>query len=114
MSVKAFIQKNIATKGVKLWFFKRMGYNKYGLYYNDLFDERMPEIKEAVRRLPQEVSDARIYRIIRAQQLTLTHTILPPEQWTTFEDDQKNRYLDPYLNEVNLEKKEKKVWAKTH
>ncbi|KAG8196411.1 hypothetical protein JTE90_009044 [Oedothorax gibbosus] len=114
MSFKAFIQKTIATKGVKHWFFKRMGYNKYGLYYNDIFDERMPEIQEAVRRLPREINDARIYRILRAQQLTLTHTILPPEQWTKFEDDLNNRYLEPYIEEVNKENKEKKQWAKTH
>ncbi|GIY62625.1 cytochrome b-c1 complex subunit 7 [Caerostris darwini] len=107
MALRAFVQKHIATTGVKKWFFKHMGYNKYGLYRDDLFYET-PEVKEAIRRLPQDIQDARVYRIQRAFQLSLTQTILPENEWTKFEDDQKNQYLWPFLEEVKKEVKEQK------
>lgn len=113
MALRAFVQKNFATRAVKNFLFKKMGYNKYGLYRDDLFYET-PEVTEAVKRLPQEVYDARVYRIQRAFQLSLTQSILPEKEWTKFEDDQKNHYLEPYLNEVEREVKEKDVWSKTH
>ncbi|GFQ86154.1 cytochrome b-c1 complex subunit 7 [Trichonephila clavata] len=113
MALRAFIQKNIATKGVKRWFFNRMGYNKYGLYRDDIFYET-PEVKEAIRRLPQDIYDARIYRIQRAFQLSLTQSILPENEWTKFEDDLKNHYLESLVEDVKKEIKERESWAKTH
>ncbi|XP_035218354.1 cytochrome b-c1 complex subunit 7-like [Stegodyphus dumicola] len=113
MAFRSFVQKYIATPGVKKWFFNHSGYNKLGLYRDDLLYET-PEVQEAIRRLPQEVYDARMYRIQRAHQLQINHSILPQNEWTKFEDDQKNRYLEPLLKEVEQEKKERDLWAKTH
>ncbi|KAF8787107.1 Cytochrome b-c1 complex subunit 7 like protein [Argiope bruennichi] len=113
MAFRQFVQKYVATNGVKRWFFNRMGYNQYGLYHDDLYYET-PEIQEAVRRLPREIQDARVYRIQRAFQLSISQSILPKEEWTKFEDDLKNRYLQPYIDEVKKEKKEKDLWAKMH
>ncbi|GFT81179.1 cytochrome b-c1 complex subunit 7 [Nephila pilipes] len=113
MALRAFVQKYIATNGLKRWYFNRMGYNKYGLYRDDLYYET-PEVKEAIRRLPQDIYDARIFRIQRAFQLSLTHSLLPKEEWTKFEEDLKNRYLEPLVEEVKKEKKERDTWAKTH
>lgn len=113
MALKQFVQKYIATPSVKRWFFNKSGYNKYGLYRDDLLYET-PEVKEAIRRLPPDVYDARMYRIIRAHQLSLTHTVLPKEEWTKFEDDENYRYLKPLLEEVEKEKKERELWAKAH
>lgn len=66
------------------------------------------EVKEALRRLPQHLSDERTYRIIRAMHLSMTKTILPKDQWTKYEEDFK--YLEPYLKEVEKEKAEKIEW----
>ena len=56
-----------------------------GLKYRDTFDET-PQVQEAVRRLPQHVQDERIFRTVRALQLSMQKTILPKEEWTMFEE----------------------------
>ncbi|XP_015912522.2 cytochrome b-c1 complex subunit 7 [Parasteatoda tepidariorum] len=99
MAFRGFVQKYIATPGVKKWFFNKAGYQKYGLFRDDCIYET-PVVKEAIRRLPQDVIDARVYRIQRAFQLTIQHDILPKDQWTKFEEDQNNHYLQPYIDEV--------------
>ena len=49
----------------------------------------------------------------RASQLYIQKTILPKDQWPTFEEDLEfGRYLDPYLEEVKKENEEKSMWAK--
>lgn len=113
MSFKKFFQKHIATPPVKKWVFNKAGFNKYGLYHDDVLYET-PVVEEAVRRLPPEVYDARMYRLIRAHQLSLSHSILPEKERPTFEEDQKNRYLEKLMEEVEKEIKERKIWGKTH
>lgn len=113
MSLSGLLKRAFSTPPIRKWFFDKAGYNKYGLYRDDCLNET-PDVVEAIRRLPQKVKDERVYRIIRAHQLTLTHTILPENEWTKFEDDENNRYLMPYLNEVEREKKERAQWAKAH
>ena len=44
-----------------------------------------PICKEALRRLPKDVLDARIMRLARANQLNLTKSVLPKEEWTDFD-----------------------------
>ncbi|XP_076327302.1 cytochrome b-c1 complex subunit 7-like isoform X2 [Tachypleus tridentatus] len=87
------------------------GYNKLGLLHDDCLYEN-EVVKEAIRRLPLEVQDERAFRMVRAMQLDLQHTILPKEQWTKFEEDV--RYLEPYINEVKKEMKEKQEWNKNY
>lgn len=51
---------------------------KYGLRYDDLFDPYGDvDIKEALRRLPREVVDARHQRLKRAMDLSMKHEYLP-------------------------------------
>ena len=57
--------------------------------------------------------DERTFRMYRATQLYMQKTILPKDQWPTFEEDvEHGRYLDQYLEEVQREKAEKSMWAK--
>lgn len=53
--------------------------------HDDVLQET-PEVTEAIRRLPQDLQDARIFRIVRAMQLSCQKTILPKEQWTKYEE----------------------------
>jgi ubiquinol-cytochrome c reductase subunit 7 len=43
-------------------------------------------VKEAVRRLPENLYNDRMFRIKRALDLTMRHQILPKEQWTKYEE----------------------------
>lgn len=60
-----------------------------GLRYDDLIVEENDIAQEALRRLslasPREAYD-RAYRLRVAQQCSLSHTLLPEEQWTKPED----------------------------
>ncbi|XP_076629187.1 cytochrome b-c1 complex subunit 7 [Colletes latitarsis] len=84
--------------------FNWAGYNKYGLYSHDVFDYADPFIKEALRRLPKNVLDARNFRIMRALQADFLKTFLPKEKWITYEQDLEYRYLDSYLEEIEAER----------
>lgn len=77
---------------------------------NDMYaEECVPELEEAIKRLPADVADARSRRISVAFNLSAQHNILPKEQWTKYEEDIK--YLDPYIEEVKREMAEKsKFW----
>lgn len=103
-----------ATSQFKKWYFNISNYNKYGLYTDDIADEDFtPEIAEAVRRLPGDQLHARSYRQIRAAQLEITKEHLPKEQWIAYEDDLANgRYLQPYIQQVLAEWKEKADWER--
>lgn len=72
-----------------------------------------PEVAEAVRRLPKDLYDARVYRGLRAGQLEIEKRYLPKEEWTKYEDPM-HWYLWPYIDEVLAEWKEKNEWAKKH
>lgn len=73
---------------------------------NDAYSEMaIPEMKEALRRLPPDVLQAREKRIAIAFHLSMNHEILPKEQWTKYEEDIK--YLDPYIEQVKKEWNEK-------
>lgn len=51
------------------------------------------DVKEALRRLPENVLIERNYRILRAVQLSLSHDILPKEQWTKYEEVSYSTYI---------------------
>lgn len=74
---------------------------------NDCYSEMaIPEMTEAVSRLPPDVLQAREQRIAVAFHLSMNHEILPKEKWTKYEEDVK--YLDPYIEQVKKEWNEKK------
>ncbi|XP_054400623.1 cytochrome b-c1 complex subunit 7-like [Pongo pygmaeus] len=68
------------------------------------------DIKEAIRRLPENLYNDRMCRIKSALDLTMKHQILPKDQWTKYEEE--NFYLELYLQEVIRERKEREEWAK--
>uniref|UniRef100_A0A2K6UY04 Cytochrome b-c1 complex subunit 7 n=1 Tax=Saimiri boliviensis boliviensis TaxID=39432 RepID=A0A2K6UY04_SAIBB len=45
------------------------------------------DVKEAIRRLPENVYNDRMFRIKRALDLSMKHQILPKEQWTKYEEN---------------------------
>uniref|UniRef100_UPI00398EF7A1 cytochrome b-c1 complex subunit 7 n=1 Tax=Pristiophorus japonicus TaxID=55135 RepID=UPI00398EF7A1 len=91
------------------WYYNAAGFNKYGLMRDDtLYEDN--DVKEAVRRLPENLYNERIFRMKRAFDLSMKHQILPKERWTKYEQDV--HYLEPYLKEVICERKEKEEWNK--
>ena len=64
------------------------------------------DVKEAIRRLPENLYNDRMFRIKRALDLTMRHQVLLKVQWTKYEEDK--FYLEPYLKEVIWEREE---WA---
>lgn len=107
----SFVPKRFASTALQKWVYNLSGFNKYGLWRDDVLDED-DNVKEALRRLPQRLIDDRNYRILRAVQLSLKKDILPKEQWTKLEDDK--LYLTPLINEVIKEKREQEEWQKLY
>ncbi|XP_032450586.1 cytochrome b-c1 complex subunit 7-like [Lynx canadensis] len=64
------------------------------------------DVKEAIRRFPENLYNYRMFRIKRALDLTMRHQVLLKEQWTKYKEDK--FYLEPYLKEVIREREE---WA---
>uniref|UniRef100_A0A2I3GR25 Cytochrome b-c1 complex subunit 7 n=1 Tax=Nomascus leucogenys TaxID=61853 RepID=A0A2I3GR25_NOMLE len=93
--------------GIRKWYYNAAGFNKLGLMRDDTIYED-EDVKEAIRRLPENLYNDRMFRIKRALDLTMKHQILPKEQTKI----QENFYLEPYLKEVIRESKEREEWAK--
>merc|ERR1712083_237777 len=48
------------------------------------------------------------FRIQRALHCSMLKTVLPKDQWPTYEEDrEKGRYLQPYLKEVQAERRKR-------
>lgn len=107
----SYVQKRFVSSALQKWAYNLSGFNKYGLWRDDLRYED-EDVKEALRRLPQNVVDERNYRTLRAMQLSLTKSILPKEEWTKLEEDK--LYLTPLLKEVIKEREEREQWNKNH
>lgn len=60
--------------------FNLAGYNKYGLYSDDVIYHDSPVVKEALRRLPKEVLDARNFRYFRRCVIQLHSIFLSPDR----------------------------------
>ncbi|XP_060519351.1 cytochrome b-c1 complex subunit 7-like [Cylas formicarius] len=111
MAMNMIQKRFMSSSALQKWIYNLSGFNRVGLWRDDLLLET-PEVKEALRRLPEYVIDERNYRIIRAAQLSLEHRILPKDQWTKLEDDK--LYLTPLVNDVIKEKEERKQWENNH
>lgn len=86
------------------WYHTKMGYRQLGLRYEDLLMEESEVVQLALKRLPPREAYDRVFRIRRAfqvwkpmyaghgmhllnlVQLTMTHQILPEEEWTPVEE----------------------------
>lgn len=44
------------------------------------------DVKEALKRLPEDVYNERLFRLKRALDLSMRHQILPKEQWVKYEE----------------------------
>lgn len=107
-----FVQRRLYSNAFQQFCYNLSGFNKYGLWRDDLLDDSEPEVKEALKRVPENIVDERNYRILRAVQLSIQKDILPKEQWTKLEDDK--LYLTPCLRQVLKEKAEQDEWNKNH
>ncbi|KAK2494454.1 hypothetical protein MC885_019973 [Smutsia gigantea] len=96
-------------EGIRKWYYNAAGFNKLGLMRDDTIYEN-DDVKEAVRRLPENLYNDRMFRIKRALDLSMRQQILPKEQWTKYEEDK--FYLEPYLKEVIRERIEREEWEK--
>lgn len=56
-----------------------------GLLREDLYNEADADVGEAIRRLPEKEQQLRLFRLKRALDLSVKHSLLPKEQWTTAE-----------------------------
>lgn len=107
----SFVQKRFMSSAFQKVAYNLAGFNKLGLWRDDLLHED-EDVSDALKRLPQNVIDERNYRMLRATQLSLSHTILPKEQWTKLEDDK--LYLTPVVEQVKKEKTEQEEWNKNY
>jgi len=82
------------------------GYRKVGLMYDDLVREESKTIQTALGRLPPRIAYDRAFRIRRAVQCSVTHTLLPKSEWIKPEEDVP--YLTPYIEEIETEEAERK------
>ncbi|KAF3208845.1 Cytochrome b-c1 complex subunit 7, variant 2 [Orbilia oligospora] len=62
------------------------GYRKVGLMYEDLLREESHTVQLALKRLPPRLAYDRAFRIRRALQCSVTHTLLPKEEWIKAEE----------------------------
>mmetsp|Transcript_6381 Transcript_6381/g.9564 ORF Transcript_6381/g.9564 Transcript_6381/m.9564 type:complete len:111 (-) Transcript_6381:86-418(-) len=80
---------------------------EYGLKYQDLLIEEMPEIKEALHRADPALLEARSRRLARAGDLSLKQKPLPEHIQQSY--DPFDPYLTPLIEQVKLEMKEKRA-----
>ncbi|KAI1502826.1 cytochrome b-c1 complex subunit 7 [Biscogniauxia marginata] len=94
-------------KPVANWYANAAGYRQLGLRADDLIIEEDEDVLKALKRLPPQEAYDRVYRIRRAFQCSVTHKLLPKEQWTKPEED--IPYLSPILEAIKAEHKEKEA-----
>ncbi|KAF7273214.1 cytochrome b-c1 complex subunit 7-like [Rhynchophorus ferrugineus] len=107
----SFVPKRFMSSALQRFAYNLSGFNKYGLHRDDLLDET-DDVKEALKRVPQDVIDQRNFRILRAAQLSIQKDILPKDQWTKLEDDK--LYLTPHVEDVARERQEREDWNKNY
>ncbi|KAI2640262.1 14 kDa subunit of cytochrome bd ubiquinol oxidase [Xylaria nigripes] len=87
------------------WYTNAAGYRQLGLRADDLISEESEEVLKALKRLPPQDAYDRVYRLRRAIQCSVTHKLLPKEQWTKPEEDVP--YLSPIIAQLRAAEKEK-------
>ncbi|KAI9664548.1 MAG: Cytochrome b-c1 complex subunit 7 [Bathelium mastoideum] len=87
------------------WYGNAQGHRQIGLLSDDLIPEESDTVKRALTRLPPKEAYDRVFRLRRAFQLSLSHTILPKEEWTKPEQDLP--YLTLLIEDIERENKER-------
>ncbi|KAL3278959.1 hypothetical protein HHI36_016477 [Cryptolaemus montrouzieri] len=106
------ISKRFVSSDFRKFCYNLSGFNKLGLWRDDLLNEDLSEVQEALERLDPRIRDERNYRIIRACQLNIEKKILPRSQWTKFKDDK--LYLTPIVEDILKEREEVEEWNKRY
>ncbi|PQE26993.1 ubiquinol-cytochrome c reductase complex 14 kDa protein [Rutstroemia sp. NJR-2017a BVV2] len=108
-SLTPFIKKtpwlHKMLKPVAHWYINAAGYRKLGLRADDLIPEESEIVLLAISRLEKKEAYDRVFRMRRALQCSLSHTLLPKEEQTKPEDDYP--YLSPIIAEIQAEAKER-------
>ncbi|ODV98022.1 hypothetical protein PACTADRAFT_37149 [Pachysolen tannophilus NRRL Y-2460] len=81
------------------------GYREMGLRLDDILIEETPIMQKAIHRLPNSETYARNYRILTAQQLAMSHQLLPKSKVLKLDEDVP--YLTPFILEAEAEAFEK-------
>ncbi|OJJ41181.1 hypothetical protein ASPWEDRAFT_250126 [Aspergillus wentii DTO 134E9] len=87
------------------WYTDAAGYRRLGLRVDDLIPEENDAVQAALKRLPAKEAYDRVFRIRRAFQCSISHTLLPAEEQTKPSEDVE--YLSPIIREVEKEFKER-------
>ncbi|KAL2852796.1 cytochrome b-c1 complex subunit 7 [Aspergillus pseudoustus] len=87
------------------WYVDAAGYRRLGLRADDLIPEENDTVQTALKRLPPKEAYDRIFRIRRAFQCSVSHTLLPLEEHTKPSEDVE--YLSPIIREIEKEKAER-------
>ncbi|KAL4927217.1 ubiquinol--cytochrome-c reductase subunit 7 [Aspergillus undulatus] len=87
------------------WYVDAAGYRRLGLRADDLIPEENMVVQTALKRLPPKEAYDRIFRIRRAFQCSISHTLLPPEEHTKPSEDVE--YLSPIIREIEKEAAER-------
>ncbi|KAH9876088.1 hypothetical protein J1614_003967 [Plenodomus biglobosus] len=87
------------------WYANAAGYRQLGLRADDLLPEENDVVQIALNRLgPQEAYD-RVFRLRRAIQLSMSHQLLPKEEWTKPDEDRP--YLSTIMKDIEAEMAER-------
>ncbi|KAJ5403264.1 hypothetical protein N7509_003135 [Penicillium cosmopolitanum] len=87
------------------WYTDAAGYRKLGLKFDDLIPEESENVQKAIKRLPAKEAYDRVFRIRRAFQCSISHTLLPANEQIKPEEDVE--YLSPIIRAVEQEAKER-------
>ncbi|EYE97878.1 ubiquinol--cytochrome-c reductase subunit 7 [Aspergillus ruber CBS 135680] len=87
------------------WYMDAAGYRRLGLRFDDIIPEENDVVQAAIKRLSAKESYDRVFRIRRAFQCSISHTLLPPEEQTKPSEDVE--YLSPIIREIEKERKER-------
>jgi len=87
------------------WYTNAAGYRRLGLRADDLIPEESHIVQLALKRLPPKEAYDRVFRLRRAFQCSLSHTLLPAEEQTKPDEDRE--YLGPIIREIEKEIKER-------
>ncbi|KAB8239859.1 Cytochrome b-c1 complex subunit 7 [Aspergillus alliaceus] len=87
------------------WYTDASGYRRLGLKFDDLIPEESEVVQTAIKRLPPKEAYDRVFRIRRAFQCSVSHTLLPAAEQTKPEEDVE--YLSPIIREIEKENKER-------
>ncbi|CAG8281972.1 unnamed protein product [Penicillium nalgiovense] len=74
-------------------------------WFDDLIPEESENVQKAIKRLPAKEAYDRVFRIRRAFQCSISHTLLPANEQTKPTEDVE--YLSPIIREIEKEAKER-------